>query len=164
MGHPGRAASVTTKICHSEGGRIVRGCERFDRVEEPAVPARQSQMDLSGRSGIRSHASFRSKSSDNLYDLDRVPRNKRPPICGAVSFAWSNQFRKYVLYSVSLCAGLNPASRIILRNSSSVVQFVTPAARTTFSSSMTEPTSLPPKSRQPRAAGGMEASAGSAHS
>ena len=31
------------------------------------------------------------------------------------------------------------------RSSSSVVQLVTPAARTTFSSSITEPTSLPPK-------------------
>src|SRR6185312_13441257 len=53
--------------------------------------------------------------------------------------------RKYVLYSVSLCTGLNPASRIMRRSSSSVVQLVTPAARTTFSSSITEPTSLPPK-------------------
>jgi hypothetical protein len=33
------------------------------------------------------------------------------------------------------------------RNSSSVVQLVTPAARTTFSSSITDPTSLPPKRR-----------------
>src|SRR5258708_33095537 len=33
------------------------------------------------------------------------------------------------------------------RNSSSVVQLVTPAERTTFSSSITEPTSLPPKRR-----------------
>jgi len=33
------------------------------------------------------------------------------------------------------------------RSSSSVVQFVTPAALTTFSSNMTEPTSLPPKRR-----------------
>src|SRR5260221_756538 len=33
------------------------------------------------------------------------------------------------------------------RSSSSVVQLVTPAERTTFSSSMTEPTSLPPKRR-----------------
>src|SRR5262249_49943697 len=31
------------------------------------------------------------------------------------------EFRKYVLYSVSLCTGLNPASRIILRSSSSVL-------------------------------------------
>ena len=34
---------------------------------------------------------------------------------------------------------------MILRSSSSVVQLVTPAARTTFSSSITEPTSFPPK-------------------
>src|SRR5262249_62330815 len=33
------------------------------------------------------------------------------------------------------------------RSSSSVVQLVTPAERTTFSSSITEPTSLPPKRR-----------------
>ena len=33
------------------------------------------------------------------------------------------------------------------RSSSSVVQLRTPAARTTFSSIMTEPTSLPPKRR-----------------
>src|SRR5207245_8574622 len=59
----------------------------------------------------------------------------------------SCQFRKYVRYSVSLCAGLNPASRMMRRSSSSVVQLVTPAARTTFSSSITEPTSLPPKRR-----------------
>src|SRR5579885_1957480 len=55
------------------------------------------------------------------------------------------QFRKYCRYSVSLCAGRKPASRIIRRSSSSVVQFVAPAAFTTFSSSITEPTSLPPK-------------------
>src|ERR1035438_2054739 len=55
------------------------------------------------------------------------------------------QFKKYCRYSVSLCAGRNPASRMMRRNSSSVVQLVTPAARTTFSSSMTDPTSLPPK-------------------
>src|SRR4051795_11412321 len=57
------------------------------------------------------------------------------------------QFRKYVRYKVSRCTGLNPASRIILLSSSSVVQLVTPAERTTFSSSITEPTSLPPKRR-----------------
>src|SRR5208282_2248902 len=56
-----------------------------------------------------------------------------------------DQFRKYCLYKVSRCAGRKPASRMISRNSSSVVQLVTPAARTTFSSSITEPTSLPPK-------------------
>src|SRR3984957_12637733 len=36
---------------------------------------------------------------------------------------------------------------MIRRNSSSVVRLVKPAARTTFSSSITEPTSLPPKRR-----------------
>src|SRR5712692_202704 len=58
-----------------------------------------------------------------------------------------DQLRKYVRYSVSRCTGLNPASRMMRRNSSPVVQLVTPAARTTFSSNITEPTSLPPKRR-----------------
>src|SRR3954464_851847 len=58
-----------------------------------------------------------------------------------------DQFRKYLVYSVSRWAGRKPASRMMWRSSSSVVQFVVPAARTTFSSSMTEPTSLPPKRR-----------------
>src|SRR6476469_1379644 len=56
-----------------------------------------------------------------------------------------NQFKNSCRYSVSLRLGTNPASRIIRRSSSSVVQLVTPAERTTFSSSITEPTSLPPK-------------------
>jgi hypothetical protein len=55
------------------------------------------------------------------------------------------QLRKYVRYNVSRCAGRNPASRMMRRNSSSVVQLETPAARTTFSSNITDPTSLPPK-------------------
>ena len=49
------------------------------------------------------------------------------------------------MYSVSRWAGRKPASRMMRRNSSSVVQLRTPAARTTFSSIITEPTSLPPK-------------------
>src|SRR5215813_9442962 len=55
------------------------------------------------------------------------------------------QFRNSCRYKVSRRLGTNPASRIIRRSSSSVVQLVTPAERTTFSSSITEPTSLPPK-------------------
>src|SRR5258708_31516833 len=58
-----------------------------------------------------------------------------------------NQFKNNCRYNVSLLLGTNPASRIMRRNSSSVVQLVTPAERTTFSSSITEPTSLPPKRR-----------------
>src|SRR5438270_572592 len=58
-----------------------------------------------------------------------------------------HHFKNNCLYNVSLLFGTNPASRIIRRSSSSVVQLVTPAERTTFSSSITEPTSLPPKRR-----------------
>src|SRR5262249_41532738 len=65
----------------------------------------------------------------------------------AIPYDSGDQFRKYCRYSVSRRLGTKPASRIIRRSSSSVVQLVTPADRTTFSSSITEPTSLPPKRR-----------------
>src|SRR6478752_4797864 len=79
--------------------------------------------------------------SDIMIDSDTVKHSHTR------SSGRANQFKNNCRYSVSRRLGVKPASRIMRRSSSSVVQLVTPAERTTFSSSITEPTSLPPKRR-----------------
>src|SRR6266849_4009057 len=123
-----RAPALTSLAQECKGcpGTLCKGCHGTEHA--PAVQA------STARPGLR---------------LSSLALNERwgfapPDSRGRLSLR-GIQFRKYCRYNVSRCAGRKPASRMMRRNSSSVVQLFTPAARTTFSSSITEPTSLPPK-------------------
>jgi hypothetical protein len=107
-------------------------------VSKPGLPRFQFKLLTA------SHASFNRKCHPNKYDTSRESQVAHLLRKKGEEKSSRPQFKKYCRYNVSLWAGRNPASRIILRNSSSVVQLFTPAARTTFSSSITEPTSFPP--------------------